>query len=89
MFSIVKINEDIGFFKGGVNTGIVKSGRKAVLIDCCDMLSAPYMKKAGIDTVDMVLFTQHRRPNTAGIYSFLESETRIVVPHKVSRGRFF
>ncbi len=82
MFSIVKINEDIGFFKGGVNTGIVKSGRKAVLIDCCDMLSAPYMKKAGIDTVDMVLFTQHRRPNTAGIYSFLESETRIVVPHK-------
>lgn len=67
---------------GAVNTGVLVSGNKALLIDCCDTVTPERLAVLGVEQVEMVLFTQYRRPNTAGAYPFANGGTRIVAPER-------
>ncbi len=65
---------------GAVNTGVIVAAGKALLIDCCDTVTPERLSELGVAGVDMILCTQHRRPNVAGACPFVESGARLVVP---------
>jgi len=65
-----KLSNNTYIIRGAVNTGILVWKNKALLIDCCDTISLEKLSELGVDTVDMILFTQHRRTHTAGAYQF-------------------
>ncbi|MBN1352897.1 MBL fold metallo-hydrolase [candidate division KSB1 bacterium] len=67
-------------YPGAVNVGILAAGSHALLIDCCDRLGMGKLAEMGIESVDLILCTQHRRPNTAGVYQFLKSGARLIAP---------
>ncbi len=77
----IKLADDIYVYRGAVNTGVLIHKNKAVLIDCCDSLKIGDLKKLGADTIDTILFTQHRRTHTAGAYQFA-GNTKFMVPQK-------
>lgn len=80
MFEFEKIDEGMYLFKGTVNTGILISNGKILLVDCCEMLADALQAFAGTNEVDTILFTQHRRPNTSGVYRWNGTGTKIIVP---------
>jgi glyoxylase-like metal-dependent hydrolase (beta-lactamase superfamily II) len=80
MSEFEKIDVGMYVFKGAVNAGVLMSDGKVLLIDCCDMLPDALQSFAGTYEVDMILFTQHRRPNTCGAYRWSGSDARIIVP---------
>ncbi len=82
MYSFEKLDDGVHVFKGAVNAGIFQSNGKVLLIDCCDLLPDALKEIAGADEVDMILFTQHRRPNVCGVYRWSGTGTRIIVPEK-------
>jgi len=65
---------------GAVNTGVLVSGDKALLIDCCDTVTLDRLAAIGVKTVEMILCTQFRRPHTAGVYPFIEQGTKLIAP---------
>ena len=69
-----QILPDLFVYRGAVNTGILKAGERAILIDCDDTLTPTRLAELGIKTVERIYCTQHRRPNTAGIYAFLRGD---------------
>ena len=77
-----KMDDGATVFKGAVNAGIFQSNGKVLLIDCCDLLPDALREIAGENEVDMILCTQHRRPNVCGVYSWSGTGTRIIVPEK-------
>lgn len=78
LFSFTEISPDLFVYHGAVNTGILRWGSRAVLIDCDDTLTPARLAELGIDTVECIYCTQHRRPNTAGILSF---QAGVFAPH--------
>lgn len=80
MLEFEKVDDGVHVFKGAANTGILISNGKVLLIDCCDTLPDVLQPFAGTNKVDMVLFTQHRRPNTGGVYRWSGSDVKIIVP---------
>lgn len=66
--------------RGAVNTGVLTSGDHALLIDCCDSVTPQVLASLGVAHVDMILCTQHRRPNVAGAYPFVAKGARLVAP---------
>ncbi len=66
--------------EGAVNTGMLLVGGHALLIDCCDSVTPARLKRLGVEQVDLILCTQHRRPNVAGAYAFVERGARVMVP---------
>lgn len=67
---------------GGINTGILVMNRKALLFDCCDTIDEDDLKKLGIDYIERILFTQHRRTQSAGTYQFVGKGTKFTVPRE-------
>jgi glyoxylase-like metal-dependent hydrolase (beta-lactamase superfamily II) len=63
-----------------VNTGVLVSGERALLFDCCDSVTPEALARLGVRHVDWVLCTQHRRPNVAGAYPFVEAGARLAAP---------
>lgn len=79
---IVRLATDVLVFTGAVNTGALVCGDTAILIDCCDSVTPDRLATAGIRKVDRVLFTQFRRPNTAGAYALAGSGAALYAPNK-------
>ncbi len=71
---------DLHILPGAVNTGVLVDGGAAVLFDCCDTVTPERLREIGVDRVEMILCTQHRRPNTAGARRFVEQGAELVVP---------
>jgi glyoxylase-like metal-dependent hydrolase (beta-lactamase superfamily II) len=69
-FHFTEILPDLFVYRGAVNTGILKWGHRAILIDCDETLTPSRLEEVGITTVERIYCTQHRRPNTAGIPAF-------------------
>jgi len=65
---------------GAVTTGALVSGRKALLFDCCDTVTPDRLASLGVEAVEMILCTQHRRPNAAGAHPFVERGAKLIVP---------
>lgn len=75
-----RINSNLTILEGAVKTGVLIAGSKAILFDCCDSVTFDRLADLGVEKVDMVLCTQHRRTNTAGAYGFVERGARLIVP---------
>jgi len=69
-FQFAELKPDLFIYYGAVNTGILRWGSHAILIDCDDTLTPARLAELGIDTVERIYCTQHRQPNTAGIPAF-------------------
>jgi glyoxylase-like metal-dependent hydrolase (beta-lactamase superfamily II) len=76
----IKLLPDLHILKGAVNTGVLVRDGKALLFDCCDSVTTKRLQALGVDAVEMILCTQHRRPNCAGVPSFVEGGAKLVVP---------
>ncbi|NLG50284.1 MAG: MBL fold metallo-hydrolase [Chloroflexi bacterium] len=76
----ITLAPDLYLLSGAVWTGVLVSGRKALLFDCCDTVTLERLAALGVDSVEMVLCTQHRRPNVAGAYAFVEQGARVIAP---------
>ena len=78
-FFIEQISQDLFVYHGAVNTGVLRSGSRAVLIDCDDSFTPARLAELGIQQVERIYCTQHRRPNTAGIAAF---EAEVFAPRE-------
>lgn len=67
---------------GAANTGVLVVDGRALLIDCCDSVSAERLSSIGVQGVDIILCTQHRRTNVAGAYGFVGGGSSLVVPRR-------
>jgi len=76
----IQLAPDLYVLDGAVNTGVLVSGGKAMPFDCCDTVTPERLAGLGVETVEMILCTQHRRPNTAGAYRYVGDGTRLIVP---------
>ena len=81
-FHFTELLPGLFVYRGAVNTGILKWGERAVLIDCDDTLTPARMEELGIRAVERIYCTQHRRPNTAGVYAF---PAAVYAPHGEQR----
>ncbi len=77
---IVELAAGLFLLLGGINTGMLRSGDHALLINCCDTVTPERLSAAGVNRVDLVLCTQYHRSSLAGAYTFAERGARIVVP---------
>jgi len=75
-----KLTDGCHVLDGAVRTGVLVSGDRALLIDCCDTVNAARLAELGVESVEMILCTQFRRPHTAGVYSFIEEGTQLIAP---------
>mgnify|MGYP001000288474 CR=1 FL=1 len=66
--------------EGAVNTGMLVVDGHALLVDCCDTVTPARLRGLGVERVDLILCTQHRRPNVAGAYAFVEQGARVMIP---------
>jgi len=82
-----QLSTHLYLLKGAVNTGVLIKDGKALLFDCCDSVTPERLAKLGVRSVEMICCTQYRRPNTAGVYTFIEAGTQLVVPQG-ERGLF-
>ena len=80
--STIQLATGLLLMLGAVNTGVLVSGDRALLIDCCDTVTQERLAASGVKRVEMILCTQHRRTNTAGAYPFVERGAELVVPAK-------
>ncbi len=71
--------------RGAVNTGVLQSGDRAWLIDCCDSVTPERLTALGIRRVERILATQHRRLNLMGADRFIAGGARLVVPEAERR----
>lgn len=76
----VEVAPGLYVLPGAVNVGLLRAGEQALLFDCCDSLLPQHLASLGVRRVDMILCTQHRRPNVAGARTFAEAGAAIVVP---------
>ena len=74
------LTRDLLVLCGAVNTGVLRAGSRALLFDCCDRVTPSELARLGVTEVEMILFTQHRRPNTAGGYAFADTGAALVAP---------
>jgi glyoxylase-like metal-dependent hydrolase (beta-lactamase superfamily II) len=76
----VQIAPGVYVLDGAVNTGLLVSGGQGLLIDCCDTVTPERLHQLGVDVVDMILCTQHRRPNVAGARHFVDLGADLIAP---------
>ena len=101
MCSLLSVSEDalnaseatslapgIFILKGAVNTGVFIAGNSALLIDCCETATPERLRALGVDRVEMVCMTQHRRPNAMGAYRFVEEQGAQVLVSEKDRSLF-
>ncbi len=78
--STIKLSESLLVFPGPINTGILRDGNKALLIDCGDGRVAASLEQWGIGSVDRVLFTHHHRDQCCGAARLAAAGAKIVAP---------
>ncbi len=69
-----RLGDQLLLLAGAVNTGVLVSGECALLFDCCDRVTPERLRALGVERVEKILCTQHRRPNAAGAYPFVTPE---------------
>lgn len=80
-----KLGDGLFLLQGVVNTGVLVSGERALLIDCCETVVPARLRRLGVGTVDTILCTQHRGPNVAGVFPYVERGARLIVPRRERR----
>ena len=75
-----QLSDHLYIHHGHVNTGILRDGNSALLIDPSGTTLPATLSELGITKVEQILFTHHHRDNTAG-FPIAES-IRVGVPEK-------
>lgn len=73
---------------GAVNTGVLVAGNKALLIDCDESVTPERLRALGVERVDLICATQHRRPNVMGAYRLVEEQGAKVLAAEKDRALF-
>lgn len=77
---VLSLSEHLAVYRGPINVGILRDGRRAVLFDCGDGSVLESLGALGIDTVDSVCFTHHHRDQACGAARLASGGTKLVVP---------
>ncbi len=78
--SITRLTAHLAVYHGPINVGIVRDGRKALLIDCGDGRVADALGGLGVRSVEQILFTHHHRDQACGAHALAERGAKIGVP---------
>jgi glyoxylase-like metal-dependent hydrolase (beta-lactamase superfamily II) len=65
---------------GAVNSGVLVAGRRALVIDPGAHVTLARLRRLGIDRVEQVLLTSHRRTGSAGAAALVRAGAELVVP---------
>ncbi|NLE59311.1 MAG: MBL fold metallo-hydrolase [Planctomycetes bacterium] len=77
--SVTRLAEHLLVYHGPINAGVVRNGKKALLIDLGDGRVLGALAEMGIASVEQVLFTHHHRDQACGAH-LLGDSVRISVP---------
>ncbi len=80
MAATTQLASSLYLLPGAVNTGVLVAEGAALLFDCCETVSIDRLAPLGVERVDSILCTQHRRVNVVGAYPFLQEGGRLVAP---------
>ncbi len=73
---------------GAVKTGVFVRDGKALLVDCCETVTRERLRSLGVEQVEMICFTQHRRPNVMGAYRFAGDQGAQLIVSEKDRSLF-
>ncbi len=80
MEQLVQLSEQVYVHTDGLNVGIVRSGKRALLIDCGDGSVQSSLEKLGIEQIDALLFTHHHRDSASGVVALAGPQSLVGVP---------
>jgi glyoxylase-like metal-dependent hydrolase (beta-lactamase superfamily II) len=80
MGETIQLAPDLFVYRGAIQTGILRAGRRALLIDCGDDGVQEALAALGIERVERVLFTHHHRDQAGGVAPFIQAGAHIGVP---------
>jgi glyoxylase-like metal-dependent hydrolase (beta-lactamase superfamily II) len=80
MHDPIALSPSLTLLRGSSHNGLLRSGDRALLIDCDDTVTPEALAELGVHTVDLIFCTQYRRGSTAGAYAWLECGARLVGP---------
>jgi glyoxylase-like metal-dependent hydrolase (beta-lactamase superfamily II) len=83
----ISLSDHLLLYKGAVNTGVIREGEEALIIDIGDGKVLETLGLYGIRRVNGLLFTHHHRDQAYGAYRALGEGTWVGVP-KAERGLF-
>jgi glyoxylase-like metal-dependent hydrolase (beta-lactamase superfamily II) len=78
--ALTTLSDHLAVHRGAIHVGIVRNGRKALLIDCGDGAAAGTLGKLGLTSVGQVVFTHHHRDQAFGAPLLAAGGARICVP---------
>lgn len=77
---LVQLSEHLAVYRGPINVGIIRDGKKTLLIDCGDGRVQPLLEKRQATAVEQILFTHHHRDQACGAQAFVDRGARLTVP---------
>ncbi len=77
---VVELSPSLAIYRGPINTGILRDGDAALLIDCGDGSVAGVLPELGVKKVERLLFTHHHRDQACGANRFIQSGAAATVP---------
>lgn len=83
---VVELSPSLAVYRGPINTGILRAGDAALLIDCGDGSVAGVLPELGIKKVERLLFTHHHRDQACGANRFIQSGAAATVPAASATG---
>ena len=75
-----QLSEHLYIHHDCINVGILRSGERAVLIDCGNGDVQSTLNALGITQIDAILFTHHHRDGASGLWRVDAQNARIGVP---------
>jgi glyoxylase-like metal-dependent hydrolase (beta-lactamase superfamily II) len=75
-----RLSEHLLVDRGPIHVGIVRWGRRGLLVDCGNENLPQTLRGLGIDTVDQVLFTHHHRDQACQAWALAAAGAKIAVP---------
>ena len=76
-----KISTNLFLYEDTCNVYVIKTGKKAVLIDFGDGNVLQHLGSIGVDNVSDILITHHHRDQVQGLHIAVQEGIRIWVPH--------
>ncbi|NQZ67542.1 MAG: MBL fold metallo-hydrolase [Lentisphaeria bacterium] len=80
--SFTTLSENVSLFRGIINCAIIRHGESAILIDCDAELNSERLSEIGINKVEKIFLTQHRRDNSAGVKEFIAQGAELHIAEK-------
>jgi glyoxylase-like metal-dependent hydrolase (beta-lactamase superfamily II) len=80
MGTLTQLGANLFVYHGAIQAGIVRQGRRALLIDLGAGGVRDALSELGIEQVERILFTHHHRDQASGVGPLAASGTQVIVP---------